>query len=274
MMLTYDPSRYIQEVVIVGCGGTGAQIARTVARIIRMMQDTGKSTPKLRFVDPDVVETKNVGRQLYTDANVGMYKSIELSRRFNYALGLEIEAIPEAFNHENHISSRGGSTVIIGAVDNWAARKAIARAEGAIWIDCGNSTHSGQVVIGDASNVDKITYALKSVHADSKSIRSLPNAGMLYPELLAPDPEEEQLAQTLSCAELLALSLQSATINQFVASIAAEYLRKLLYREDIHSWYTTINTTTLSMKSTPVTIDNILTHTPALSHITLAKQAE
>lgn len=121
MMLTYDPSRYIQEVVLVGCGGTGAQIARTLARIIRMMQDTGKSTPKLRFVDPDVVETKNVGRQLYTDANVGMYKSIELARRFNYALGLEIEAIPEAFNHEDHISSRGGSTVIIGAVDNWCS---------------------------------------------------------------------------------------------------------------------------------------------------------
>lgn len=273
MMLSYDPSRYIQEVVLVGCGGTGAQIARTVARIVRMMQDTGKSTPKLRFIDPDVVETKNVGRQLYTDANVGMYKSVELARRFNYALGLEIEAVPEAFNHENHISS-GGGTVIIGAVDNWAARKAIARAEGVCWIDAGNSRYTGQVVIGDAGNVDKMTYALKSVRADSKVIRSLPNAGMLYPELLVPDPEEERLAQTLSCAELLALSLQSATINQFVASIAAEYLRKLLYREDIHSWYTTINTMTLSMKSTPVTIDNILTHTPALGHITLTKNTQ
>jgi hypothetical protein len=180
-----------------------------------------------------------------------------------------IEAIPEAFNHEQHISNRG-NTIVIGAVDNWAARKAIHRAQNVTWIDCGNSRHTGQVIIGDAGDLDRMTYAIQNVRATSKTIRSLPNAGMLYPELLAPDPEEEQLAETLSCAELLELSLQSATINQFVASIAAEYVRKLLYREDIHTWFTTINTTTLSMKSTPVTLDNILTHTPGLDHISLA----
>jgi len=269
MMLTYDPGHYITEIILVGCGGTGAQVARTIARIIRMMQDTGKSTPKLRFIDPDKIELKNVGRQLFTDAQIGMYKAVELARRFNYALGLEIEAIPEAFDHEQHINNRG-NTIVIGAVDNWAARKAIHRAKNVTWIDCGNSRYSGQVIIGDTGELDRMTYAIKSVSSGSKTIRSLPNAGMLYPELLAPDPEEEQLAETLSCAELLELSLQSATINQFVASIAAEYVRKLLYREDIHTWFTTVNTTTLSMKSTPVTLDNILTHTPSLDHISLA----
>jgi tRNA A37 threonylcarbamoyladenosine dehydratase len=91
MMLTYDPGRYITEIILVGCGGTGAQVARTIARIIRIMQDTGKSTPKLRFIDPDKIELKNVGRQLFTDAQIGMYKAVELARRFNYALGLEID---------------------------------------------------------------------------------------------------------------------------------------------------------------------------------------
>ena len=263
MMLTYDPSYYLKEVVLVGCGGTGAQIARTVARIIRMMQDTGKSTPVLRFVDPDRIERKNVGRQLFTDAQIGLYKSVELARRFNYALGLEIEAVPEAFDPDTHIGRRNG-TIILGAVDNWAARKAIARAKGAIWIDVGNSRSSGQVVIGNADDITQMQYAINHAESSGNRIRSLPNAGMLFPELLAPDPDEAHLAATLSCAELLERSLQSATINQFVASIAAEYLRKLLYRDTIHTWYTTIDTATLSMKSTPITLDTIVSQTPGL----------
>ena len=64
-MLSYDPNQNIQEIVLVGCGGTGGQVARTIARIIRMMLDSGKSAPRLRFVDPDIIETKNIGRQLF-----------------------------------------------------------------------------------------------------------------------------------------------------------------------------------------------------------------
>ena len=269
-MLSYDPKQHIQDIVLVGCGGTGSQVARTIARITRMMLDSGKSAPRLRFVDPDIIEHKNVGRQLFQDSTIGMYKAVELARRFNYALGLEIEAVVEPFNHQEHINNRYG-TVIIGAVDNWRGRKAIAKAKDAIWIDCGNSRHSGQVVIGNTGDVGRMTYAIKNINTTRKSIHKLPNAGLVYPELLVPDPEEELLAETLSCAELLERSLQSATINQFVASIASEYLRKLLYREDIYTWFTNISTTTLSMKSTPITLDTLTTHTSGLAHIAKAQ---
>ncbi|MEM9955261.1 MAG: ThiF family adenylyltransferase [Chloroflexota bacterium] len=269
-MLSFDPHCNIQNIVLVGCGGTGAQIARTLARIVRMLADSGKSVPKLRFVDPDIVESKNVGRQLFSSQNIGMYKAVELARRFNYALGLEIEAFVEPFNHNQHIG-HAHSTVIIGAVDNWRARQAIADAKGAIWIDCGNSKHSGQVVIGNTGDVERMSYAMQNIQTTRKSISKLPNAGLVYPELLVPDPEEAVLAETLSCAELLERSLQSATINQFIASIASEYLRKLLYREDIYTWFTTISTTTLSMKSTPITLDTLTTHTSGLSHIAKAQ---
>ena len=269
-MLSYDPNQHIRELVLVGCGGTGSQVARTIARITRMMLDSGKSAPRVRFVDPDIIETKNVGRQLFQDSTVGMYKAVELARRFNYALGLEIEAVVEPFNHEEHINNRYG-TVIIGAVDNWMARKAIAKAEDTIWIDCGNSRHSGQVVIGSTGCLERIKYAMQNINTTRKSIRKLPNAGLVYPELLVPDPEEELLAETLSCAELLERSLQSATINQFVASIASEYLRKLLYREAIYTWFTNISTTSLTMKSTPITLDTLTRHTAGLSHIAKAQ---
>ena len=91
MILTFDPGRYVSEVILVGCGGTGAQLARAIARISRMMQDAGKTVPHLRFIDPDVIEQKNIGRQLFTDAVIGQNKAVALARRFNMALGLDCQ---------------------------------------------------------------------------------------------------------------------------------------------------------------------------------------
>lgn len=264
MILTFDPNMYLSEIVLVGCGGTGAQWANGIARIIRMMQDTGKSTPHIKFIDPDTFERKNVGRQLVQDASMGENKAIELARRFNMALGLSIEAIPEAFDAKKHLARRSG-TVICGAVDNWKARQAISEADNITWIDCGNSRFSGQVVIGTSADVEMMQSRMKSIESDTSTIRWLPNAAAVFPELLQPDPEEERLAETLSCAELLERSLQSATINGFMANIATEYLRKILYREPIKSWITHVDTTTLSMKSTPITVNNLIQNTPALN---------
>jgi tRNA A37 threonylcarbamoyladenosine dehydratase len=52
-------------------------------------------TPQIILIDPDKVEQKNVGRQLYTEADVGQPKAHVLMRRFNMALGLDINAIDQ-----------------------------------------------------------------------------------------------------------------------------------------------------------------------------------
>lgn len=263
MILTFDPNQHLSEVILVGCGGTGAVWANGIARIIRMMKDTGKSIPHIKFIDPDQFEFKNVGRQLVQDACIGENKAVELARRFNMALGLSIEAIPETFDPKKHVTRHSG-TIICGAVDNWRARQAISEADSVTWIDCGNARYNGQVVIGSHLDTDLMQSRLRALSEDDSIIRWLPNAGAVYPELLKPDPEEERLAQTLSCAELLERSLQSATINGFMATIATEYLRKLLYRDPIKSWMTHVDTTTLSMRSTPITANNIIQNTPNL----------
>ena len=64
-MNVFDPNTHIQTIVIVGCGGTGAQVARIVARIVYDMRRARLHTPSILLVDPDIVEEKNVGRQLY-----------------------------------------------------------------------------------------------------------------------------------------------------------------------------------------------------------------
>lgn len=115
-MNVFDPNTHIQTVTIVGLGGTGAQVARSVARMVYDMKEARLHTPQIVLIDPDKVEQKNVGRQLYTESDVGQPKAHVLMRRFNMALGLDIVAINQPVNAERHFERWGG--LIVGAVDN------------------------------------------------------------------------------------------------------------------------------------------------------------
>ncbi|MEP7288621.1 MAG: ThiF family adenylyltransferase [Chloroflexota bacterium] len=113
----FDPPQMIQEVVLVGCGGTGSQIARSLCRIVYDLKCRRKHAPTLKFIDPDRVEMKNVGRQMFTqaDAESKAFKAESLARRFNYSLGLDIACYNESFSAEKHASSH---SLVCGAVDN------------------------------------------------------------------------------------------------------------------------------------------------------------
>jgi hypothetical protein len=115
-MIRFEPRYAIEHVVVVGLGGTGSQLARTIARIIYDMYQNGLHTPSILFVDPDRVEEKNVGRQMFTAADVGEFKAELLTRRFNAALGLDIAWDAAPFSPEKHGSRYG--TLLVGCVDN------------------------------------------------------------------------------------------------------------------------------------------------------------
>lgn len=118
-MSVFDPNTRISTVTLVGCGGTGGQIARTLARILYDMRERRLATPTVRLVDPDTVEPKNVGRQLYTVADVGQNKSEVLACRFNRALGLDIEWVPEPLDASAHVERYGGNLVIDAEIIIW-----------------------------------------------------------------------------------------------------------------------------------------------------------
>ena len=62
-MITFDANVHLREVVVVGLGGTGAQVARSVARLVYEMKRSGLHAPSVRFIDPDTVEEKNIGER-------------------------------------------------------------------------------------------------------------------------------------------------------------------------------------------------------------------
>jgi len=156
-MISFDPNTQISTLTIVGCGGTGAQVVRSVARMVYDMREARMHTPQVVLIDPDMVERPNVGRQLFTEADVGQPKAQVLMRRFNLALGLSMTAICEAVDAERHFERWGN--LIVGCVDNHLARRELAKVNGALWCDSGNHANAGQVIIGNTGRLSSETRA-------------------------------------------------------------------------------------------------------------------
>ena len=250
---TFDPHLYLRRIVVVGLGGTGSHLARNLARLLVHRRQNSQSIPELVFVDPDIVEEKNIGRQLFSPAELHQPKAIALARRYNYTFGLEIKAICEPLDAKKHI---GRNDLICGCVDNYHARREIARAEGHTWIDAGNDFDHGQVVIGNNSDWESVFRGLDSGREKHSSV--LPNAGLLFPSLLEAEEQDEAVDTQLSCAELVARGEQHLYINDFMANLVTHYVYQLLNREAITSFVSFVSLKPcVSVRSVPFTLENL-----------------
>lgn len=276
----FDPQLAPSLIVVVGLGGTGAQIGRAIARTLYDMRRRSLSTPNLLFVDPDIVEEKNVGRQMFTAADVGKHKAEVLARRFNYSLGLDVSWRNEKFDHEWFMNGSAVGTridnarnlIICGAVDGHEGRAEIAKVKSSTWIDCGNHFSSGQVVVGNTDDRKAVFYGLfealrhaqqmedKGKKAELKT-RWLPNVGLLFPQLLVPESKPAAVPD-LSCADLVAVGDQHLLINDYVAAVAAQYVWKLLNRQPVTSFLTYVDCDGMSMRSLPITSEEMQTCLP------------
>lgn len=234
-MIRFEPRYAIQHIVVAGLGGTGSQLARSIARILYDMRRSHLSVPSVLFVDPDRVEEQNCGRQMFVPgADVGYFKAELLARRFNAALGLDIAWDAAPFDPEKHGGRYG--TLLVGCVDNHLARRALAQVN-TLWLDCGNHAgESGQVICGSTSDPVLVRDALAK---NDSVISVLPNAALIFPDLL--EPEQEAPAENLSCATLVAEGQQHVLVNDAVATAAAPYIYRLLRRIPLHSWMTFVS---------------------------------
>jgi PRTRC genetic system ThiF family protein len=236
------------RIALVGCGGTGSHIAQSLARIVAHV---GERNLQLIFIDGDTVEAKNVGRQLFSPAEVGRSKAKSLAARFNAALGQRITAIGEMATVETLCEFRSdvGANILVGAVDSATGRQAMHDAlrnkYWHLWLDVGNHEQSGQVVCGTTTERDDIQRALTI----PSICRALPAPSLVYPELL----KEQPTRQRMDCAAAQEDNAQSLMVNQMMAAIAGEYLYNLIVRRQLATFITEIDLHTLSMRSTPIT---------------------
>ncbi|CAG1007709.1 hypothetical protein ANRL4_03786 [Anaerolineae bacterium] len=248
----FDQPQQIREVVLVGCGGTGAQVARSLARIVYDLKRRRKHAPSIKFIDPDRVELKNCGRQPFVVGEVGSFKAEVLARRFNLGLGLDVVWYGEPVDAERHFSPY---SLVCGCVDNHLARRELAKHQH-LWLECGNHRDSGQVILGNTGDRERFERGVTD-----GVYRYLPNAALLFPSLLEPEPLPEPQSAA-SCAELLEAGDQHLLINDLIATAAAHYLYKLLNQEPITTFLIFCDASSLNVKSIPLTAENLKVYLP------------
>src|SRR3954447_7728273 len=148
------------NVVLVGCGGTGGFLSEAICRLL-----IGHRS-RIHLVDPDRVEPHNVARQAFDRCDVDRFKAEVLAERLARRFEREISYSVLPYDRELHAKVFGGAPsdldLIVGCVDNAAARRAIAatldqpawtsqRVRRPWWLDCGNGRNSGQVLLGNTS---------------------------------------------------------------------------------------------------------------------------
>ena len=217
------------KVLLVGGGGTGSRMLENLMNLHRAMLALGHPQGlEVTLVDNDRVSPANVGRQSFYACDIGTYKAVTLINRANMAM--EFSSPWKAIVGKVTTKSAGIASfdIVIGAVDNRAARLAILRGlESATggkryWLDLGNRSADGQVVLGEVS----------PSRAKKDDPWRLPHAAELFPELIdtALDALEDD---TPSCSLAEALEKQSLFINPGVSLFASNLLWQLFTKGEI-----------------------------------------
>lgn len=179
-------------------------------------------------MDQDVVETNNLIRQNFLREELGRFKAQALAERlakqFNREVGYSLYYLKEGAPLRRNPALLG-LNLIIGCVDNPLARQAIASYmvddHWGWWIDSGNAQNWGQVLIGNSTR-HRMTHVFDP---ELEVCVGLPMPTIQRPELLLPPPAEEI---DPDCAEAVQVGDQSPTINQAMAALVLEVVRRLL----------------------------------------------
>jgi PRTRC genetic system ThiF family protein len=227
------------RVVVVGAGGTGSALLPSLGRLHHAMLELGHPGGIDCVVyDDDTVSETNVGRQGFYPNDVGQHKALLLVNRINALMGTAWSARPERITTNHALQA----DLVIGCVDSRWARNAIvaaaARGRCHYYLDCGNETDRGQVVLGEFG------------HGRKRHDR-LPHVGDLFPELL--DANGDKGDDTPSCSMAEALRRQSLVINQAI-SVQAFNLLWTLFRTGSLT-YSTVFVNLATGRTNPVPID-------------------
>jgi PRTRC genetic system ThiF family protein len=221
---------------LIGAGGTGGQVLTALARMNQALIALGHAGLFVRVFDNDIVDTANLGRQLFTTAELGLHKSVALINRINRFFGTNWRAETIRYDKKSlKDKDVASATMTISCVDTVNARYEIAeilkqlanqyggRNRVQYWMDFGNSRSSGQVIL---STLEKIKQPASELY---RPVEQLPLVTDEFSELLS---SSEQTDNTPSCSLAEALTKQDLFINSALANCGASLLWQL-FREGI-----------------------------------------
>jgi len=208
------------KIHLVGVGGSGSQVLSGLSRLHLALLSLGHPHGlDVTVFDSDTVSHSNVGRQLYYPSDIGLNKAIVLVHRLNAAFGLDWKAWPERYDRNLSRFEFSSPDILISCVDSAASRREInmmldGACQHVYWLDTGNSSQTGQVVLGEP----RCSWQRRK---RSKKDERLPIVTELFPELLDPSIPEDD---TPSCSLAEALEHQELFICQSMATYALQML--------------------------------------------------
>jgi PRTRC genetic system ThiF family protein len=247
------------SISLIGVGGSGSQMLSHLARVNEGLKALGHPGVFVRAFDPDIVTEANIGRQLFSKADLGLNKAKTAVTRINRFFGLDWEAIEERFEN---ISP---ANITISCVDSYEARQQIyvrlLETKGKksrqfnnkdydyqpweiqyYWMDLGNSKTTGQVIIGTVEDIRQPKQSKYDL------ISSLPTFLEQFP-LSTVNREEEDGP---SCSLAQALGRQDLFINSTLSNLGCNLLWKMITTMQLPYRGVFLNLDT--MQSNPLTI--------------------
>ena len=215
-------------ITVVGCGGTGGFVAESLCRLFQGREAT------IALVDHDRVEPHNLLRQNFHREDVGRFKSQalaeRLSRNYERPIGYSTYPFQEYYANPHGHRYPGlpayGNCLIIGCADNAAARRAMAEClpdRPNVWlIDAGNDTNWGQALIGNFTGQG---YHVQERAFIDETCHLLPAPTIQRPDLLTAVPTTPP---DVDCAAALDLTDQDPTINQMMAALVIQIVRRMV----------------------------------------------
>lgn len=252
---------------VVGCGGTGSQVINSLARMHSALRALGHPGLYVRAIDPKKVTEANMGRQLFSPADIGISKPVVLIGRINRFFGTDWAGEPIYYSDKAGIPP---ANVTISCVDSGKARRQIKSAlDNAVklspettygryrypgdlqpyevpyyWMDFGNMRDRGQVIIGTLTKIPQ------QESDDFQPISVLPSIDKLHPDIMVDNIDDDQGP---SCSLAEALKSQDLFINTNLANMGMALLWKMFRQAHItcHGLYLNLDT----MQVNPIRID-------------------
>lgn len=218
------------SVLVIGAGGNGSEMIKQLSRINYALRKLNHPGMHVTLADADRVEQPNVGRQLFSEAHIGQYKSNILITNANRFFSTAWKSLPERIMYQSQLH---GYNLVISCVDNVHTRIDIERGLKSggcnskrherlfhYWMDLGNSKSIGQVLLQTNSSTYDVN---KDPHKALNTISSR----------LAKMKKTETTDDTPSCSTAEALAKQDLMINTFVTDYGAQLLWEMFTQEEV-----------------------------------------
>jgi len=236
------PARMLSHrarIALIGCGGNGSQMLTGLARLDHAIRALGHPGLDVEVFDPDTVSDANIGRQLFSPADVGQFKACVHTQRINHFFGLDWRAQPHKYARDKDtVYPSAQPAIFIVCVDSKAARKSISEGltnrPSTYVLDLGNRAADGQVVLGQTPGTLKHDAAFQAdIRFNPVGSTPLPYPYAMLPELIdTSEPEDD----TPSCGLAEALARQELFVNQSVVTPALAILWEF-FRHGRLTWH-------------------------------------